>query len=60
MEKTKQESSMKGQVKSPSNREQTITNAGGMPPKWGVEKTFSENTPPNRYASDSTTGLGKP
>ncbi len=60
MEKTKQEQSMKGQVKSPSNREQTISNSGGMPEKWDVEKIFKEATPPKRYASDSTEGLGKP
>lgn len=60
MDTPKQESSNKGQVKSPSNREQTIANSGGQPPKWDVEKIFSENTPPKKYADDSTTGLGKP
>lgn len=60
MEKTKTEDSMKGQVKSPSNREQTIANSGGMPPKKTAEWILDNNSPPKKYADDSTVGLGKP
>lgn len=45
---------------SPSGREQTIANSGGMPEEWDVKKIFSEATPPDRMAQDSTKGVGKP
>lgn len=58
---SKSKSDMGGKgVHSPSNREQTIANAGGQPPTWTVEKIFTEATPPKKYADDSTTGIGKP
>lgn len=60
MDKPKQEESMKGQIKSPSNREQTIANSGGMPKKMTAEQILDSNTPPKKYADDSTVGLGKP
>ena len=56
----KEEKSEKGQVHSPANREQVIANAGGLPPKKSAEEILNSNTPPKRYAADSTTGLGKP
>lgn len=59
MKDEKKDSNGKG-VKSPSDREQTIANSGGMPPQWSQEKVFSEAEPPDRMASDSTTDIGKP
>lgn len=50
----------KESVKSPANSlGETISNsAGSLPPTWSVEKTFEEAIPPNKPASNSTTGMG--
>lgn len=45
---------------SPSGREQTIANSGGMPPTQDCKEIWAENTPPDRMARDSTKGVGKP
>lgn len=45
-------------VKSPSSSiEGVASNAGGMPPTWDTGRIFTENTPPNTPAKNSTDGL---
>lgn len=52
MDKPKQKES----VKSPSSATDPA-NMGGLPPKWDVEKTFSENLPPTMPAQSSVIGI---
>lgn len=58
--KDQKKDSMKGQVSSPSNREETISNSGGMPQTRSADWVLDNNEPPDRPAKDSTTGIGKP
>lgn len=58
--KDKSKSEMGKGVSSPSNREETISNCGGMPPKKTAEYILDNNQPPDRPAKDSTVGIGKP
>lgn len=60
MSKEKSKSEMGKGVHSPSNREETIQNCGGMPPKKSAEEILDNNQPPKRYAEDSTKGIGRP
>lgn len=60
MSKDKSKSEMGKGVHSPSNREQTIANSGGMPKTMTAQQILDSNQPPKRYAEDSTTGVGKP
>lgn len=47
-----------GHTKSPSNREQTTANCGGMPTKKSVEERFASNQPPKTPPSEPITGKG--
>lgn len=60
MKSDKPKSEMGKGVSSPSNREETIANCGGMPKKMTAEAILDSNTPPDRPAKDSTVGIGKP
>lgn len=59
-DENKKDSNPNKGLHSPSGREQTISNSGGMPPTMEPKAIWTENTPPDRVAQDSTKGLGKP
>lgn len=54
-EKMKKREDMPKGVMSPADSlGETTKNAGGMPPTWDPKEIFAENTPPKRYADNST------